>query len=299
MTALANRMKTLPVIRIAGRGWEEQRTRINILLLIAPVLAILLLFVAPVLILLWMSFGGDDGWSLAGYAALATPLYLRLLWYTLVLACLVTLLCLVIAYPIAYLLAHLQTALTRAMVTVLVLALWISVLARTFSWIIILQRNGIVNNLLMAARLIDTPLQLVYNQTGVYIGMVHILLPFMVMTLVPTLRAIDPAYMRAALSLGARPRAVFWRVYVPLSLPGIVAGSMLVFTMALGFFITPAMLGGGRVSTIVMAIREQVQTLADIRLAAATSMMLLVVCLAILVVTERVAGVEKLFGPGR
>ncbi len=129
--------------------------------------------------------------------------------------------------------------------------------------------------------------------------MVHILLPFMVMTLVPSLAAIDPALVRSALSLGARPRAAFWRVYFQLSLPGVVAGSILVFTMGLGFFITPAILGGGRATTIVMAIMSQVEQLVDLPLASATSVTLLAISLLILVLYERIAGVERVFGARR
>ncbi len=181
----------------------------------------------------------------------------------------------------------------------LLITLWLSVLARTYSWIIILQRNGIVNRLLIGAGLVDHPLSLVYNETGVTIGMVHILLPFMIMTLVPALRAIDPNVVRSALSLGARPRVAFRRVYFRLSLPGVVAGSILVFTMALGFFITPAILGGGRTSTIVMAIMDQVQVLVDLPLASATSVALLAISVLILVLYEKIAGVDRIFGVGR
>lgn len=260
-----------------------------------------MLFVAPILVLLWMSFGrgSGEGFSLRGYEALLQPVYLRLLLFTLELAFYVTLATALLAYPIAYLMVNVPGRFAPWMAIGLFVSLWPSFLARTFSWIIILQRNGIVNNILQGVGITDTPLQLVYNATGVYIGMIHILLPFMIITLIPALKAIDQTYMRAALSLGATPFKVFWQVYFPLSLPGVVAGSMLVFTLGFGFFVTPAILGGGRTPTIVLAIRDQIQQLGDLQLAAATSMVLLVICLALLILYDRVAGVDRLFDRGR
>jgi ABC-type spermidine/putrescine transport system permease subunit I len=280
-------------------SWDRQRRRVTLVLFAAPLAAITLLFVVPLAVLAWLSLFGDGSLSLQGYAELARPVYGRLMLFTIQLAFIVTLACVVISYPIAYLLANLEGAFGRWMSLALLLALWLSVLARTYGWIIILQRHGIANSLLLWSGLTDTPLSLVYNKTGVYIGMIHILLPFMVMTLVPMLRAVDPQLLRSALSLGANPWKAFCRVYLPLSLPGVVAGSILVFTMALGFFITPAILGGGRASTIVMAIKDQVQVLVDLRLAAATSVMLLAVSIGILLVYQKVAGVDRIFGGGR
>ena len=282
-----------------GRSWERQRRRVTVILFIAPLTVMALLFVVPLAVLLWLSFFGDDGFSIQAYAELTRPVYVNLMLFTLRLAFSVTLICVVIGYPIAYLLANMPGTSARWMTLALLVTLWFSVLARTYSWIIILQRNGLLNTILIWSGLTDAPLSLVYNQIGVYIGMVHILLPFMVMTLVPMLRAIDPQLLRSALSLGANPRKTFWRVYFPLSLPGVVAGSILVFTMALGFFITPAILGGGRASTIVMAIKDQVQVLVDLQLAAATSVMLLVVSIGILLIYEKAAGVDRIFGTGR
>jgi putative spermidine/putrescine transport system permease protein/spermidine/putrescine transport system permease protein len=300
MTAGAVTRGDLPATAAVARGsWESQRRRVTAILFAAPLAVMALLFVLPLLVLIWLSFFGDDGFSIRAYAELTRPVYGRLMLFTLELAFVVTVICVAISYPIAYLLANVQGPYARWMTLALLLALWLSVLARTYSWIIILQRNGIVNTMLTWSGLTQSPLSLVYNRTGVYIGMVHILLPFMVMTLVPMLRAIDPQLLRSALSLGANPWKTFWRVYFPLSLPGVVAGSILVFTMALGFFITPAILGGGRASTIVMAIKDQVQVLVDLQLAAATSVMLLIVSIGILLIYEKVAGVDRIFGTGR
>lgn len=281
-------------------AWDLQRRRLTFSLMAPPVIAMVILFVAPILVLVWMSFGGGtQGASLfAGYQALMQPVYLRLLGFTLQLAFITTLLCALLAYPIAYMMVNIQTRANQWMAVTLFIALWLSFLARTFSWIIILQRRGVVNEMLMGAGITSQPLELVYNQLGVFIGMTHILLPFMIITLIPAMKAIDTAYVRAALSLGATPLMVFRQIYLPLSLPGLVAGSMLVFTLAFGFFITPAILGGGRTPTIVLAIRDQIQQLGDLQLAAATSMVLLVICLGLLLAYDRISGVDRLYDRG-
>jgi ABC-type spermidine/putrescine transport system permease subunit I len=285
--------------RVASTAWGRQRNRTTVWLLTVPTLAMIVLFLAPIAVLIWMSFGGGTASpALAGYAALMQPVYLRLLGFTLQLAIFSTIICAVLAYPIAYLMVNIRSRINLWLGAALFISLWLSFLARTFSWIIILQRRGVVNNLLVNLGLTDQPFELVYNKLGVYIGMVHILLPFMVITLVPAMRAIDPAYVRAGLSLGASPAKVFRQIYLPLSLPGLVAGSMLVFTLSFGFFITPAILGGGRAPTIVLAIRDQIQQLGNLQLAASTSIVLLVICLALLIVYDRVSGVDKLYHRG-
>lgn len=290
-----------PRVRSAApvSSWDRQRRRVTMALMAAPLAAMAVLFVLPLAELGWLSVTGHGGLSLVAYGELLRPVYGRLMLFTLELALIVTILCLIIGYPVAYLLANLDGRQGQWMRLALLITLWLSVLARTYSWIIILQRNGIVNRVLIGAGLVDHPLSLVYNETGVLIGMVHILLPFMIMTLVPALRAIDPNVVRSALSLGARPLVAFRRVYFQLSLPGVVAGSILVFTMALGFFITPAILGGGRTTTIVMAIMDQVQVLVDLPLASATSVALLAISLLILVLYEKIAGIDRIFGVGR
>ncbi|WP_138464254.1 ABC transporter permease [Poseidonocella sp. HB161398] len=281
-------------------AWERQQRGLTLSLMAVPMAVMALAFVLPLLVLLWMSFGGgsSEGFSLKGYGDLMQPVYLRLLGFTLQLALVTTLACALLAYPLAYLMVNIRSRFGAWMGMVLFVTLWLSFLARTFSWIIILQRRGVVNNLLVNTGLIDQPLELVYNKLGVYIGLIHILLPFMVITLIPAMKAIDPAYVRAALSLGATPGRVFREIYLPLSLPGLVAGSMLVFTLAFGFFITPAILGGGRAPTIVLAIRDQIQTLGNLQLAAATSMLLLVFCLGLLVLYDRISGIDRIYDRG-
>lgn len=286
-------------VAAAPGAWERQRRRATLVLLAAPLLAVLVLFVAPMLQLAWLSLGGPDGPTLAHYAELGRPLYARLTLFTFELALGITVLSLLLGYPLAVLIASIGGATARWITAILLASLWLSLLARTYGWVVLLQRNGVVNDLLTGAGLVATPLELVYNRLGVAIGMTHLLLPFMVVSLVPALRAIDPRLVRAAASLGARPARVFLKVYLPLSMPGVAAGSVIVFIMALGYFVTPAILGGGRATTISIAIRNQVQMLVDLPLAAATSMALLAISIAALVVYERLAGVDRIFAGAR
>ncbi|MFK4771641.1 ABC transporter permease [Rhizobium sp. ZW T2_16] len=288
------------VASVTLTAWQRQQRGLTLSLMIVPTVAMVAVFVMPLLVLLWMSFGGGSktGFSFQGYIDLAQPVYLKLLMFTLQLALLTTVLCALFAYPLAYLMVNVSSRFAQWMGVVLFITLWLSFLARTFAWIIILQRRGLVNNFLINIGIIDSPLELVYNKLGAYIGMVHILLPFMVITLIPAMKAIDPAYVRAGLSLGSSPARVFRDIYLPLSLPGLVAGSMLVFTLAFGFFITPAILGGGRAPTIVMAIRDQIQQLGNLQLAAATSMVLLVFCIGLLFLYDRIAGVDRIYARG-
>ncbi|MGG7565473.1 ABC transporter permease [Rhodovulum sp. DZ06] len=285
-----------PRPRPALSAWERQSRRTTLSLLVLPVLAMPAMFVTPLVVLMWMSVDAGDGTvTLDGYRGLMAPVYLRLLGFTLELSFWVTAACAAPACPIAYMMANIPGRFAKWMAVSLFISLRLSFLARTFSWIVILQRNGVVNDILTGTGLISSPLRLVYNETGVYIGLIHILPPFMIITLVPGMKAIDPAYARAALSLGASPFKAFRQVYLPLSAPGLAAGAMLVFILAFGFFITPAILGGGRTPTITLAIRDQIQELGDLQLAAATAMALLVICLAILPVFNRVAGVDRIY----
>jgi len=170
---------------------------------------------------------------------------------------------------------------------------WISVLGRSFTWLVLLQRNGVVNQLLRAIGLVREPIPLVYNELGVHLGMVHILLPFMTLSLYGVLRGIDPTLIRAAQNLGASDWQAFRRVFLPLSLPGLAAGSTLLFAIGLGFFITPALLGGGKVTLIAVLIEANVRETLDWPLAAALSAVLLAATLLVLLPTSRLLSFER------
>ena len=246
-----------------------------------------------------MSVHGS-AFTLSEYRTLVTdPTYLRVFWTTFQLALIVTALCLLIGYPVAYAVAHASPRMRRWMLLPLLVGLTLSILARTYAWVVILQRHGLVNSMLMSLGLTSSPLTLVYNRFGVYVGMVHILLPFMVMVLLPSMRAIDPTLTTAAQSLGARPASAFRLVYLPLSMPGVIAASTLVLVMALGFFITPAVLGGGHTTTIAMVVQTQVQELLDWSLAAAMGVTLLALSLVALLIYDRFSNVERVIGASR
>lgn len=155
----------------------------------------------------------------------------------------ITVICLLLAYPLAYLLANLPTRKSNLLMILVLLPFWTSILVRVAAWIVLLQSGGLINGALLKLGLIDQPLQLVFNRTGVYIAMVHIMLPFMILPIYSVMKGISPSYMRAAISLGCHPFASFWRVYFPQTVAGVGAGCLLVFILSIGYYITPALLG--------------------------------------------------------
>src|SRR5262249_44333977 len=237
---------------------DERRERAVTIGLCAP--ALLLIFVMiflPVGWLFWLSLFNDKGLlSWDNYARLINqPSYVATFSITVEVTLAVTAVCVTLGYPLSYLLAQLSPRVTAFLMIFVILPFWTSVLVRTYAWLVILQRKGLVNELLIASGVIDEPLQLVHNFTGVAIGMSHVLLPLLVLPLYAAMKSIDRDLVRAAMNLGAPPIAAFWRVFFPLSLPGLAAGTVLVFVLSLGFFITPALMGGGRV--IMWAMRIQ------------------------------------------
>ena len=181
-----------------------------------------------------------------GELASATPdqaIYLDIFARTFWMGLVITAICLVLAYPLAYLLANLPTRTSNLLMILVLLPFWTSILVRVAAWIVLLQSGGLINGALMAMGIIDAPLQLVFNRTGVYVAMVHIMLPFMILPIFSVMKGISPSYMRAAISLGCHPFASFWRVYFPQTLAGVGAGCLLVFILSIGYYITPALLG--------------------------------------------------------
>ena len=251
-----------------------------------PLIFLGVLFLYPVLRLLLMSV--EDG-SLAAFERAATDvLYVGVLFETLKLSVVVAAICLVLGYPVAYFLATASRAWAAIGFACLLLPFWTSILVRTYAWTIVLGRNGLVNRLLVELGLTSEPVPLLNNEIGVVIGMVHVLLPYMVFPIYAVMLRIDRDLGFAAEGLGAPPWRVFTRIYFPLTLPGAFAGSVLVFVVALGFFITPAILGGGRVMTIGLLIEQQVRQFLDWPFAAALSALLLAAALLIQGTFQRV-----------
>lgn len=241
--------------------WAEARERWARLALVLPALApVALLLIAPFGWLTWLSLHDAEGQlSLANYRALAEqPATIRTFMTTFQVSLIVTALCALLGYPLAYMLAQLPGRIAALCMIAVILPFWTSILVRTYAWMVLLARRGIVNQSLQDWGVIAQPLPLMHNMTGTVIGMTHIMLPFLILPLYATMTSINPSYVRAGASLGASPMRVFWRVYFPLSLPGLFGGLSFVFVLCLGFFITPALLGGGRVQMIAMVIERSV-----------------------------------------
>lgn len=206
----------------------------------------------------------------------------------------VTVLCLLLGYPVAYVLAGAPERTANLLMIFVLLPFWTSVLVRSSAWAVLLQSNGVVNDLLMSFGLIEKPLQLIYNRIGVYIAMTHVLLPFLVLPLYGVMKGLPPNTRRAALSLGATPMAAFWRVYFPQTAPGVAAGCLLVFVLALGYYITPALVGGADDQMISYFIAFYTNQSLNWGMAAALSLILLAAALALMLVYSRLASVREL-----
>nr|WP_235839915.1 ABC transporter permease [Derxia lacustris] len=244
-------------------------------------LLLLLFFVLPVVSLLLRSFT-EPQLGVQNYAELiAGGSYLRVLGNTFLVAAVVTAVTVAVGFPVAWLLALLPRGWSALLFGVLLLSMWTNLLARTYAWMILLQRTGLINRTLMQLGLIDTPLALVNNLVGVTVGMSYIMLPFLVMPLHTTLRNIDPSILRAAAICGATRWQAFARVLLPLALPGIASGALMVFVMSLGYFVTPALLGGTSHMMLAELIAQLVQSLLDWGLAGAAAVVLMTVTLGL------------------
>lgn len=264
------------------------------LLLVAPLLVFMLVFYAwPVLAMLMRSVA-EPSWTLANYQALAgDSVFRNVFWTTLRTAIAVTCLCLLLGYPVAMTLVRPGRAAGVALIVVL-LPFWTSILVRSYAWMVLLGRRGLLNEALLAGGVIDHPLRILNTSIAVHIAMVHILLPYMILPIANALRQIDPSLGRAALGLGATPFRVFRDVILPLSMPGVAAGVLLVFVLSLGFYITPALVGGPRDMTVSMLIAQQVDQL-HWPYAACLSATLLAATLAIMAVFQRLFGIRNAF----
>lgn len=215
-------------------------------------------------------------------------LYVKVLLRTLWMALVVTLYCVLLGYPLAYWLAKQPSGRANLLMIMVLLPFWTSLIVRTASWIVLLQSGGLINRGLMAAGIIDHPLALVFNRLGVYISMTHIMLPFIVLPLYAVMKGISPNYVRAAISLGAHPFSAFWRVYVPQTYAGVTAGALLVFMMAIGYYITPALLGGPGDQMVSYFVAYFTNTTMNWGMAAALGTQLLVIVILLYVVYARV-----------
>ncbi|MCA0241786.1 MAG: ABC transporter permease subunit [Proteobacteria bacterium] len=260
-------------------------------------LLFVLLLIYPVGQLLLLSVQGSEGWTLAPYRKLfASSVYVNVMLITLKIAAWTTLLSVIAGYPVAYLISSLPKERKTAWAFWILLSFWTSFLVRAFAWILMLSRNGVVNQLLTALGLQDAPSNLLYSLGAVLVGMVHALMPLAVLTMLSVMENIDRNLPRAALTLGARPGTAFWRVYFPLSMPGVAAGAIMVFVTAVGFFIVPALLGGRREIMITQLIIEQVQQTLNWGFAGAISVLLLAVVLLVFLLYDKLLGLSTMTG---
>ena len=260
--------------------------------LLGPALIFLgICFIVPLGELLNLSFTGKGG-PLASYREIAvSEVYRQVFVNTLFLAFNVAIITSLLSYPTAYLLSRLRGYVLSIALWCVLFPLWISVLVRTFAWILLLGQNGPINHLLVASGLVNQPVSFLFNSTGVYIGMVHVLLPYALLPIYTAMRNVEQTLLLASDGLGATPLQTFRRVYLPLTMPGVAAGFLLVFLLALGFYITPAILGGLRNLTVAMLIDLYVTEQLVWPLAAAAAFWLLLFVLVLILIASRLVNV--------
>jgi putative spermidine/putrescine transport system permease protein/spermidine/putrescine transport system permease protein len=284
-----------------GLRRDAARERLASLGLTLPALVLVLLtMVLPVAWLFWLSILSDSGsYSLENYRRLIEqPSYARVFQATFEISLLTTALCIVIGYPLAYFLSQLPRRAANLCMIAVLLPLWTSLLVRTYAWLVLLQRQGLINSWGMRLGLWDAPLPLVYNFAGTLVGTVHIMLPFMVLAIYGTMRSIDRDFLRASSNLGASAARTFWQIFFPLSMPGLSAGALIVFILSLGFYVTPAVLGGGKVILVSNRIATDIEVFFNWGAASALAVVLLCLTLLVLFVASRVLRLERVLGGG-
>jgi putative spermidine/putrescine transport system permease protein len=266
-------------------------------LLVAPIVLLIgVLFLVPVLRILAISFT-EPAWGVGNYAELFTePLYHKIMATTLRVCLLTTLIALVLGYVLAYVMANVPAHMRSWMTVALLVPFWLSVLVRAFAWVLLLAKEGLVNATLISVGIIDQPLALLRNETGVLIGMVHYMVPYAVLPMLTNMLGIDSSLMAASRALGAGPVRSFLRVYLPLSLPGVFAAAVLVFIFCLGFFITPALLGGGKTVMVSQFIEFGISETMNWGIATAFASMLLLTVVLSLILMARCVRIPSLFG---
>lgn len=250
-------------------------------------------FVAPLAILFLRSVTDPEP-GIGNYAVLVTDsTYLTVLFNTIVVSIVVTATALLLSYPVAWFLVICPSRWMRIVFAIILLSMWTNLLARTYAWLVLLQNTGAINHFLMWLGVVDEPVQLVNNMIGVVVGMTYIMLPFMILPLHATISAIDPALMQAAAITGAKPWRILRSVLLPLSLPGISAGCIMVFVMSLGYYITPALLGGPSDMMIAVLIAQQIQQMLKWGLGSAAAFILLAITLVIYFLYIRFVGLKR------
>jgi spermidine/putrescine transport system permease protein len=252
-----------------------------------------LFFAAPMAIVASYSFltrgdygGVEQPWTIENFTRLADPLYLAILWRSIWIAALSTVLCVFLGFPLALFISR-SGRRKNLYLQLVLLPFWTSFLVRTYAWLFILRDTGLVNTVLMRLHLIASPLQLLYNDRAVLLGLIYNFLPFFVLPMYATLERLDPALLEAAADLGARPLATLWRVVIPVSAPGFVAGGVLVFIPCLGAYLTSDLLGGGKTVMLGNLIQNQFTTARDWPFGSAASLVLMLASAGLLGILMR------------
>ncbi|AHC34850.1 ABC transporter permease [Pseudomonas fluorescens] len=277
---------------------EERKEHTSMLLLLTPALVIVVvLLIMPLCWLALQSVQTEEGFSLANYVRIfQETIYWDTFALTFKISFMVTILSVVMGFPIAYAASRLQGLWANLILICVILPFWTSVLVRAYAWLVLLQRRGLVNQTLMDLGIIDQPLTLMHNTTGTVIGTLHVMLPFMVLPLYSVMKKIPQDLMQASESLGAKPFYTFRRVFLPMAAPGIMAGSILVFVICLGFFITPELLGGGRTILVSMLVQRNVELYHAWGAASAVGLVLLFVVFLIFWGINRFIPIERILG---
>ncbi|MET0611909.1 ABC transporter permease [Pseudomonas caspiana] len=277
---------------------EERKEHTSMMLLLTPALfMVIVLLILPMCWLAFQSVQTEEGFSLANYLRIFEE---RIYWDTFVLtfkiSLIVTVLSVFLGFPIAYAASRLHGFWANLILICVIIPFWTSVLVRSYAWLVLLQRRGLVNQTLIDMGIIDQPLNLMHNTTGTVIGTLHVMLPFMVLPLYSVMKKIPQDLMQASESLGAKPFYTFRRVFLPMAAPGIMAGSILVFVICLGFFITPELLGGGRTILVSMLVQRNVELYHAWGAASAVGLVLLLVVFLIFWGINKFIPIERILG---
>jgi putative spermidine/putrescine transport system permease protein/spermidine/putrescine transport system permease protein len=274
----------------------DRQERYTLFGLTVPYLVLVFgLIILPIGWLFYMSFiGRDETLSLDNYKRIwESKAYLRIFKTTFQISVLTTLLCAVLGYPLTYFMSQLSKKWANICLIGVLIPFWTSLLVRTYAWLVLLQKKGLINTLAVDWGLWSEPIKFVHNTSGTLIGMVHIMLPFLILPLYANMRTIDKDCLKAAANLGATPTRAFWTVFFPLSLPGLFAGLLIVFVLCLGFYVTPALLGGGKVIMVAMKISDNIELYYSWGAASALGVVLLVVTMIILFVASKLVPIDQ------
>ena len=291
MSLTTNNINQNELRKLAAReGYTFFGLPVPYLIMVTALIAI------PVGWLFYLSFIGRDGtFSFENYERMwKSKAYIKIFITTFKISILTTIICAAIGYPLAYFMSQLSRKWANICMIGVLIPFWTSLLVRTYAWLVLLQKKGLLNNIAIDMGLISEPIKFVHNTTGTLIGMVHIMLPFLILPLYANMRAIDKDCMKAASSLGATPSRAFWTVFLPLSLPGLLAGLLIVFVLCLGFYVTPAILGGGKVIMAAMKISSNIELYFSWGAASALGVVLLVVTGIILFIASKLVSIDQL-----